>query len=81
LLFGVQAGVGAANVTTRIKDSDIRLSDKWHFDSSAGVSFGVRAWLHSTIAVLGEYRYVITDPDPTSYFDTQLEVTIPLIRN
>src|SRR5262245_2888460 len=80
ILLGAQTGIGAANITTRIKDTDARLSDTWHFGSSAAVSVGVRIWRDGILAAVGEYRHVFTSPDPTAYFDTRLELTIPVFK-
>lgn len=79
LVLGGQAGIGGASVTLRLKNTDARLSDTWHFGSSAGVSLGVR-WRDAIIAAVCEYRRVFTTPDPTDYVTTRLQIAIPLIK-
>jgi len=79
LALRLQGGLGASSITTRIKGTDDRLSDDWHF----GLSSGARVILSRRrqgptfgLGLHGAYRRIFDGPDSIDYVTGELEFSL-----
>ena len=78
LALRLQGGLGASSVTTRIKGTDDRLADDWHFGMSggAGLILSRRNGPTFGMGIHGVYRRIFDGPDSIDAITGELELSL-----